>query len=72
MSLLSSEQQRQLSKFMSLVLRHEPQKIGLTLGDEGFVPLDTFVAAVNRQRNWHWIREEHIREVVQGLGQAAV
>lgn len=64
MSLLSSEQQRQLSKFMSLVLRHEPQKIGLTLGEEGFVPLDAFVAAMNKQRNWHWIRAEHIYEVV--------
>ncbi len=64
MPLLSLERQKQLSKFLSLVLRHEPEKIGLVLGDEGFVPLAEFVTAVNRQKAYGWVTEAPIREVV--------
>ena len=49
---------------MSLVLRHEPEKIGLALGDEGFVPLGAFVAALNTQRAYGWVTEAHVHEVV--------
>lgn len=36
------------SKFLSLVLRHEPQRIGLTLDSAGWVAVDELLAAVNR------------------------
>ncbi len=64
MPLLSLDRQKQLSKFLSLVLRHEPEKIGIVLGNEGFVPLAEFVAAVNRQKAYGWVTEAHLREVV--------
>src|SRR5436190_7017861 len=35
------------SKFLSLVLRHEPERIGLKLGDAGWVRLDELLQAVN-------------------------
>ena len=34
-----------LSKFLSLVLRHEPQRIGLTLDEAGWVSVDALLAA---------------------------
>ena len=39
----------QLSKFLSLMLRHEPAKFGLVLDPEGFVPLADAMLAINRQ-----------------------
>ena len=36
----------QMSKFMSLMLRHEPAKFGLSLDAEGFTPLADVVAAL--------------------------
>jgi putative RNA 2'-phosphotransferase len=36
------------SKFLSLVLRHHPEKIGLTLDDQGWVEIDALLAAANR------------------------
>ena len=36
------------SKFLSLVLRHEPERIGLTLGEAGWVGVDELLRAVNQ------------------------
>jgi putative RNA 2'-phosphotransferase len=36
------------SKFLSLVLRHEPERIGLKLGEAGWVGVGEFLDAVNR------------------------
>lgn len=37
-----------LSKFLSLVLRHEPDRIGLTLDDGGWVAVEALLVAVNQ------------------------
>jgi len=37
----------QLSKFLSFVLRHKPDEIGLTLGPEGWVNIDELVEKAN-------------------------
>jgi len=36
------------SKFLSLVLRHEPERIGLVLGEAGWVPVEELLRAVNQ------------------------
>ena len=36
------------SKFLSLILRHEPERVGLTLGDAGWVDVTELLQAVNR------------------------
>jgi putative RNA 2'-phosphotransferase len=36
------------SKFLSLILRHEPQQVGLTLDESGWAKVDELLAAVNR------------------------
>jgi putative RNA 2'-phosphotransferase len=35
------------SKFLSLILRHEPERVGLILGDAGWVGVDELLKAVN-------------------------
>ncbi len=37
------------SKFLSLVLRHEPERLGLTLDEAGWVDVAVLLEAVNRQ-----------------------
>ena len=48
-----------LSKRMSKALRHDPGRVGLTLGDGGWVPVDEFLAAMGIER-------AHLDEVVAG------
>jgi putative RNA 2'-phosphotransferase len=51
-----------ISKFLSLVLRHKPQEIGITLDAEGWVPVDELVAAA--ARHGQSISREQLDEVV--------
>ena len=37
------------SKFLSLILRHEPERVGLALGEGGWVGVDELLQAVNAQ-----------------------
>jgi putative RNA 2'-phosphotransferase len=39
----------QTSKFLSLILRHEPERVGLKLDDAGWVGVDELLGAVNQQ-----------------------
>ena len=39
---------RELSKFLSYVLRHAPESIGIRLDDHGWVDVDELLAAANR------------------------
>jgi putative RNA 2'-phosphotransferase len=61
---MPSESQQLLSKFLSLILRHQPGNFGLQLGEHGFVPLADLLAAVRRERGFERITEDEIREVV--------
>jgi putative RNA 2'-phosphotransferase len=51
------------SKFMSYVLRHEPQAIGLTLDEEGWADIAEFIAKANAAGKQ--FNEELIREIVK-------
>jgi putative RNA 2'-phosphotransferase len=37
-----------LSRFLSLVLRHQPEIIGITLSEDGWTNVDELIAAINR------------------------
>ena len=43
---MARDEDRERSKFLSLVLRHEPQKIGLTLDPQGWVAVETLLASL--------------------------
>jgi putative RNA 2'-phosphotransferase len=51
----------EISKFLSFVLRHEPQAIGITLDAEGWVAVDELLAAT--ARHGQMITPQQIEEV---------
>ena len=50
--MLNEQQEKRLSKLLSLMLRHEPDKFGLTLDENGFTPLDDVLKAVQSRKPW--------------------
>lgn len=45
---MTEKQTIQTSKFLSLILRHEPERVGLKLGEAGWVSVDELLAAMKR------------------------
>jgi putative RNA 2'-phosphotransferase len=41
-----------ISKFLSLVLRHQPNKIGLTLDAQGWADIDELSVKMNQHGTW--------------------
>jgi putative RNA 2'-phosphotransferase len=62
--MLSAERMRRLSKLLSLVLRHQPERCRLELDAQGFVPVGKLLAALRRERGWGDLTEEQLQEVV--------
>lgn len=46
----NEKETRQISKFLSLVLRHQPDKIGITLDDAGWTSVDGLLEAMRQNR----------------------
>lgn len=44
---MNEKEETKISKFMSMVLRHKPETIGLTLGKDGWVNVYEFIKAMN-------------------------
>lgn len=44
---MKQKRQREISKFLSLVLRHRPEKIGITLSESGWVAVDELIQKLN-------------------------
>jgi len=57
-----SRSHHKISKFLSLVLRHKPEKIGLTLDNAGWVSVDELIAKM--QSHGHRINRELLIEIV--------
>ncbi|MBW3624149.1 MAG: RNA 2'-phosphotransferase [Armatimonadetes bacterium] len=62
---MSPEERKRLSKFLTLVLRHEPEKLGLKLDAQGFVGLSELIEAIWRNPRGRPVTEEQILEVVE-------
>lgn len=62
-SIMKNRKNRSLSKFLSLVLRHEPETAGIILDERGWTDLDELLAALNRQQRD--VTEADIVEVVR-------
>ncbi|MEO3406403.1 RNA 2'-phosphotransferase [Mucilaginibacter sp. CAU 1740] len=46
--MLTEKETTNLSKFLSLVLRHKPEEIGITLDEQGWVPVDELLDKLNK------------------------
>lgn len=44
---LNEQQRKSVSKFFSLILRHRPEQIGLTLDKNGWADIDDLLAKAN-------------------------
>ena len=51
-----------LSRFLSFVLRHRPEEIGLSLDENGWADVDELLKAINRDR--HTMTLETLQEIV--------
>ena len=60
---MNHEQQKRISKRLSLHLRHEPQSLGLTLGEGGWVGVDALLAAFAKK--YSPLTQEELEEVVR-------
>jgi putative RNA 2'-phosphotransferase len=45
---MNPQQATKISRFLSLVLRHQPEAIGITLTENGWTNVDELIAAINR------------------------
>jgi putative RNA 2'-phosphotransferase len=59
---MDAKQQKQLSKFLSLVLRHQPELIGIELDDQGWTPVAELISKA--QEKGTRFSEAELREVV--------
>ncbi len=59
---MNSQRTVKISKFLSLVLRHKPDEIGVTLDDAGWIDVETLLAAMARHGTT--ISREELNEVV--------
>jgi len=46
--LMNEKETKRISKFLSLILRHEPERVGLMLDEAGWTDVDDLLQAVNR------------------------
>ena len=55
--IFSEKQRRNLSKFLSYILRHHPNRIGIELDSKGFtqIPMDDLITILKKVRNSPWI-----------------
>jgi putative RNA 2'-phosphotransferase len=56
---------KELSKYLSLVLRHQPEKLGIDLDAEGYTSLPGLLARMLEKPRWRGLREGDIRRVVR-------
>jgi putative RNA 2'-phosphotransferase len=64
--MLTAKQEVQLSKYMSLILRHTPEQYGIVLdAHDGSCPLEELVHVLREQKGWSDITEADIRQVVE-------
>ncbi len=64
--LMNDQELEQIGRTMAGALRHFPERFGLQMDEQGFVPMRDFIAALKEQRErWHWIRPHHIIAIIE-------
>jgi len=60
----SDKQLRNTSKFISLILRHQPEAIGITLDEHGWADVQELIDGINRS-DGHTLDMELLEEIVR-------
>jgi putative RNA 2'-phosphotransferase len=64
--LASERELDNLGRLLAGVLRHFPERFGLTMDDHGWVDMREFTTAVQtRRRDFHWLRPHHIHAIIE-------
>ena len=64
--LASESELDNIGRLMAGVLRHFPERFGLTMDDHGWLDMREFITAVQlRRRDFHWLRPHHIHAVIE-------
>jgi putative RNA 2'-phosphotransferase len=64
--LASEKELDNLGRLLAGVLRHFPERFGLTMDDHGWVDMREFTQAVqSRRRDFHWLRPHHIHAIIE-------
>ena len=53
---------RETSKFISLILRHKPETVGITLDEHGWANVDELIMGINKT---HPLSMEELEEIVR-------
>ena len=60
----SNKQLQSTSKFISLILRHRPESIGITLDEHGWADVREMIDGINKSGN-HTLDMETLEEIVK-------
>jgi len=64
--LMSEQELERIGRTMAGALRHFPDKFGLTMDEQGFVPIREFIFALKKANpRYHWLRPHHIIALVE-------
>ena len=67
-SRIRSRRLGKLSKFLALLLRHQPQRFGLSLDDGGWASLPEVMEVLRGLPNFRWATRTDLMQVVEGTG----
>ena len=62
---MNPDQTKHTSKFLSLVLRHQPETIGIQLSPAGWIEVDKLLAAINRHPNSIRLDRKSLEQLVE-------
>ena len=63
--LMNDEEMESIGRLMAGLLRHFPEKFGLSMDQKGWVSLIDMIEAVKRRRRqFHWLRQHHVRAMI--------
>jgi putative RNA 2'-phosphotransferase len=63
---MNDQELEAIGRTMAGVLRHFPERFGLQMDEQGFVPMRDFIAALKNQRErYHWLRPHHIIAIIE-------
>ena len=60
----SDRRMKNTSKFISLVLRHNPQVVGITLDEHGWADVQDLIEGINRSEG-HFLDMDTLKEIVR-------
>ena len=64
--LMNDRELDSLGRIMAGVLRHFPEKVGLTMDGHGWIDLNAFIKAIGESRSgFHWLRPQHIEAIIK-------